>query len=55
MAISAEKQAERWLQLNSSASHLLDPLTAEERREAASILKVQRQIGTRVRFETIVL
>ena len=33
----------------------LDPLTAEEIVEAASILKTQRQLGDGVRFETIVL
>ncbi len=38
-----------------AASHPLDPLTAEEIAEASSILKVQRQLGSRVRFETVVL
>ena len=33
----------------------MDPLTAEEIAEAASILKAQRQLGARIRFETIVL
>ncbi len=38
-----------------AASHPLDPLTAEEIAEASSILKAQRQLGSRVRFETVVL
>ena len=37
------------------ASHPLDPLTAEEIMEASGILKSERGLGTRVRFETIVL
>ena len=36
-------------------SHPLDPLTAEEIVEATRILRSQRNIGPRVRFETIVL
>ncbi|MCY4654468.1 MAG: tyramine oxidase, partial [Dehalococcoidia bacterium] len=36
-------------------THPLDPLTAEEIAEASSILKSQRALGPRVRFETIVL
>jgi len=37
------------------ARHPLDPLTPEEIAEAAAILKTQRDLGARVRFETIVL
>ena len=36
-------------------SHPLDPLTAEEILRASDILKAQRRLGPRVRFETIVL
>ncbi len=39
----------------SAASHPLDPLTADEIAEASTILKAERQLGPRVRFETIVL
>ena len=39
----------------SVASHPLDPLTAEEIAEASAILKSQRDLGPRRRFETIVL
>ena len=53
MAIPVEKQPD--IATLSPASHPLDPLTAEEIAEAASILKAQRQLGARVRFETIVL
>ena len=35
--------------------HPLDPLTAEEITEAADILKTQRHLGAKVRFETVVL
>ena len=38
-----------------SVSHPLDPLSAEEISAASSILRTQRQLGPRVRFETIVL
>ena len=37
------------------ASHPLDPLTADEIADASSILKSERQLGARVRFETVVL
>ena len=37
------------------AQHPLDPLTPEEIGEATAILKTQRNLGARVRFETIVL
>ena len=37
------------------ARHPLDPLTPEEIGEATAILKTQRNLGARVRFETIVL
>ena len=38
-----------------SATHPLDPLTADEIAQASAILKSQRQLGQRVRFETVVL
>ena len=38
-----------------TVSHPLDPLTAEEIAEASSILRSERNLGPRVRFETIVL
>ena len=38
-----------------TVSHPLDPLTAEEIAKASSILRSERGIGARVRFETIVL
>ena len=53
MAIPIEKQAHGVDRL--SVLHPLDPLTAEEVVETSSILRAQRQLGTRVRFETIVL
>ena len=53
MAVPVEKQAHGVDRL--SVLHPLDPLTEEEIIEASSILKAQRQLGTRVRFETIVL
>ena len=53
MAIPAEKHPDA--ATFTPASHPLDPLTAEEIVEAASILKAQGQLGVRVRFETIVL
>ena len=39
----------------SGVSHPLDPLTAEEIAEASAILKSQRDLGPRTRFETVVL
>ena len=36
-------------------SHPLDPLTSDEIVQTSTILKAQRQLGARVRFETIVL
>ena len=39
----------------STVSHPLDPLTADEIAEASAILKEQRQLGARTRFETVVL
>ena len=39
----------------SVVSHPLDPLTAEEIAEASAILKSQRDLGPRTRFETVVL
>ena len=53
MAIPVEKQAHGVDRL--SVLHPLDPLTAEEIVEASSILRAQRELGARVRFETIVL
>ncbi len=41
--------------IQTSVSHPLDPLSAEEIVQASAILKSQRQLGPRVRFETIVL
>ncbi len=38
-----------------TVSHPLDPLTADEIAEASAILKEQRQLGARTRFETVVL
>ncbi len=51
MAIPTEKQP----QVAGSVSHPLDPLTSEEIAGAAAILRAQRRLGPRVRFETIVL
>ncbi len=53
MAISITEQDQR--RTLPSASHPLDPLTAEEISEASSILRSERQLGQRVKFETIVL
>ncbi len=53
MAIPTEKQPDTGIR--QAVSHPLDPLTAEEIVEAANILKSQRRLGSRVRFETIVL
>ena len=39
----------------SAVSHPLDPLTPREIAEASSILKAGKQLGPRVRFETVVL
>ena len=57
MTIPAGKQAEQQpdVAATHATAHPLDPLTAAEITEAASILKAQRQLGDRVRFETIVL
>ena len=57
MTIPAGKQAEQQpdIAATHATAHPLDPLTAAEITEAASILKAQRQLGDRVRFETIVL
>ncbi|MDE2844567.1 MAG: hypothetical protein OXN21_14480, partial [Chloroflexota bacterium] len=41
--------------MDQQVTHPLDPLTSEEIVLAASILREQRQLGPRVRFETIVL
>ncbi len=40
---------------DSIVSHPLDPLTAEEIAKASAILKMERRLGPRVRFETVVL
>ena len=53
MAIPAEKDTTTAADL--AVAHPLDPLTSAEIIEAASILRSQRQLGPRVRFETIVL
>ena len=53
MAISTTARTER--AVTSSVSHPLDPLTPEEIADASAILKEQRQLGPRVRFETVVL
>ncbi len=53
MAIPTEKQPH--VATSQAVSHPLDPLTSEEIVEAAAILKAQRRLGPRVRFETIVL
>ena len=53
MTIPTEKHPD--MGTRRTVSHPLDPLTAEEIIEAASILKANRQLGARVRFETIVL
>ena len=42
-------------EIRQAVSHPLDPLTAEEILEASSILRSERNLGPRVRFETIVL
>ncbi|MXZ91189.1 MAG: primary-amine oxidase [Chloroflexi bacterium] len=41
--------------VTSSVSHPLDPLTPQEIAEASAILKEERRLGPRVRFETVVL
>ena len=53
MTIPAEKTASTATQ--TPVSHPLDPLTPDEIVQASTILKAQRQLGPRVRFETIVL
>ncbi|MCY4417571.1 MAG: primary-amine oxidase [Chloroflexi bacterium] len=40
---------------DSIVAHPLDPLTAEEIAKASAILKMERRLGPRVRFETVVL
>ena len=40
---------------HAGVAHPLDPLTADEIARASSILKSERQLGDRVRFETVVL
>ena len=39
----------------SAVSHPLDPLTPQEIAEASAILKEERRLGPRIRFETVVL
>ena len=53
MAISTKAPAQS--EPRTEASHPLDPLTADEIAEASSILKSQRDLGPRTRFETVVL
>ena len=53
MTIPAEKEITT--AAGAAVAHPLDPLTSEEIVRAASILRDQRQLGPRVRFETIVL
>ncbi len=53
MTIPAEKDTTTAADL--AFAHPLDPLTSAEIIEAASILRSQRQLGPRVRFETVVL
>ena len=53
MATPAEKAPPTTLP--TMARHPLDPLTAAEIEEAVAILKSKRQLGPRIRFETVVL
>ena len=53
MAIPAKKEPRA--ATPRAVSHPLDPLTSEEIAGAAAILRAQRRLGPRVRFETIVL
>lgn len=53
MAISAEDRPKATVM--SSIAHPLDPLSAQEITAALSILTSQQQLGSRVRFETVVL
>ncbi len=53
MAISTKATPQE--STRATVSHPLDPLTAEEIAEASAILKSQRDLGPRTRFETIVL
>ena len=53
MTIHAEKRLDS--ATRHDVSHPLDPLTSEEIVQASATLKAQRQLGPRVRFETIVL
>ena len=53
MAISTKATPQE--STRSAVSHPLDPLTAEEIAEASAILKSQRTLGPRTRFETVVL
>ena len=53
MAIPAEKVTAT--SASPEVAHPLDPLTSAEIVQAASILRAQRQLGARVRFETVVL
>ncbi len=54
-AMTVTSRATEGASLLPPASHPLDPLTAEEIAAASSILKSERQLGARVRFETVVL
>ena len=53
MATSTQPKSAK--SVHASATHPLDPLTAEEIAEASSILRTQHRLGSRVRFETVVL
>ena len=53
MAIS--EQATAGTSLLTPGAHPLDPLSAEEISDATSLLKSERRLGSRVRFETVVL
>ncbi len=53
MAISTQATPQETTR--SAVSHPLDPLTADEIAEASAILKSQRDLGPRTRFETVVL
>ena len=49
------KRAPEVAEIQSSTTHPLDPLSADEILRAVEILKRDRDIGTRVRYETVVL
>ena len=51
--VPAEKRPEA--RAGETVSHPLDPLTAQEIAAASSIVRRERRLGSRVRFETVVL